>query len=74
MEKNTITIRLKKGGMALHQEGFTVSDEGKEVIQYCTTVPGGLPYIVVKDGPNKGTWMPCSTDTFMEDVTALLTD
>ena len=74
MKDKIITIRLKHGGMALHQEGFTISNEGKEVATYNTTVPGGLPYIMIKDGPNKGTWMPVSTNTFMEDITALLTE
>lgn len=74
MSEQTITIRLKKGGMALHQEGLTISEKGKEVLAYHTTVPGGFPYIMIKDGPNKGTWMVVSTATFMEDLTALLTE
>ena len=53
-----ILIKLTKvseNTLHLWQEGFNLKNEKSEVVlTYGTTIPGGMPYIFVKSGPNKG--------------------
>ena len=45
---------VPKTSMYMWEEGFTLKEGKKEVLVFGTTVPGGLPYIFVHDGPNEG--------------------
>lgn len=69
-----ITIRFQKidGFGPLHQEGFVMSQDGKKLLTYNTSLPAGLPYVVVEDGPNEGIWLPVSNSSFMEDLAHFL--
>jgi hypothetical protein len=46
---------LKNVGF-LHQEGFDMTDgiTKKNYLSFCTTVPGGLPYIFIHEGRHAG--------------------
>lgn len=39
-----------KGIGRLHQVGFSMDFDGKIYLQFCTQVPSGLPYIIIKEG------------------------
>ncbi len=71
--KIEIEIRECTKELYMHQGGFSLSDNGKEVIMFAKTVPGGLPYIFIKDGKNKGKQFIIDAKE-MQRVCALLID
>lgn len=53
--KIELEIRECKDNEAyLHQSGFTLNDGENVDVNFCTTVPGGFPYIFIETGKNKG--------------------
>ena len=42
------------GKMYMYQNGFTLYENDKEIISFNTIVPSGSPYILIKEGVNKG--------------------
>ena len=54
--KNKIKIELEEvpiNTMYMWGSGFTLKRDEVVVLEFGTTIPGGLPYIFVKEGKNK---------------------
>jgi len=65
--------KLEKNKMYLWQCGFDLKDEeGKKLLDFGTTMPGGFPYIFVHDGPNKGERFHISQEQLREVMIKLL--
>ena len=40
--------------MYMHQNGFKLGNDEKDAVWFNTTVPGGFPYIFIREGKNEG--------------------
>jgi hypothetical protein len=68
--KIEIDLHELKGVGRLHQDGFKISKDNETCLVYATTVPGGLPYILVEQGAHAGKIFSVTASEFRDALIA----